>query len=285
MSLPRPKLDPRFLPPILITLILAGGHAALGILESPWHTGLAILTAIAFEMALSRLVLGKWPHLASAYITGISVGILIRSPYFWPYALCSALSITSKYAIRYRGHLFNPSNLGVVMMLLLAPGAVASLSFQWGNELALMLPIWTVGLLVLYRLKRLHVTLTYVAAFVAFAYLRSLSTGDPFLAEVSPITGPMYQLFALFMVTDPRTTVSTRRGRMGVVVLVALAEHILRLVQNLHAPYIALFLVGPSALLFERARKPAQPESSRVPSRPHAPAEPQPDATMAPSEG
>jgi hypothetical protein len=49
---------------------------------------------------LGRWLWGKIPNLASAYITGISVGILLRSPEYWPYALCSAIAITSKYAIR-----------------------------------------------------------------------------------------------------------------------------------------------------------------------------------------
>ena len=64
-----------------------------------WRSSAASST----ELILGRLVDGKWPHLASAYITGISVGILVRSPAFWPYALCSLISITSKYAIRWRG--------------------------------------------------------------------------------------------------------------------------------------------------------------------------------------
>src|SRR6188508_180878 len=90
-------LDTRFVPPILITLILLAGQLSYGILESYPQTLLAIFTAIVFEIALSKLVTGKYPHLASAYITGISVGILIRSPEFWTFALCAAISITSKY--------------------------------------------------------------------------------------------------------------------------------------------------------------------------------------------
>ena len=49
-------------------------------------------------------------------------------------------------------------------------------------------------------------------AFVAFAVLRAAVTGHPWLAEVAPITGPMYQLFIFFMITDPKTTVH-RSGR------------------------------------------------------------------------
>jgi Na+-transporting NADH:ubiquinone oxidoreductase subunit NqrB len=67
------------------------------------------------------LYFGTWPHLASAYISGISVGMLVRSPAVWPFALCSAISITSKYVLRVEGrHIWNPSNFGIVAMLVLA---------------------------------------------------------------------------------------------------------------------------------------------------------------------
>ena len=64
-ALALPRFDPRYLVPMLITLILLGGHAAMGILESPWKTGLAIGTAIGMEALLSRLLLGRWPKLVS----------------------------------------------------------------------------------------------------------------------------------------------------------------------------------------------------------------------------
>src|SRR6185436_11165221 len=128
-------IDNRYLAPILVTLVLIIGQVTFGFLESWSRTALAIATSIAIELVLGRLFSGAWPHLASAYISGISVGMLVRSPEFWPYALCSAIAITSKYVIRVDGrHLWNPSNLGIVAMLVLAADTVAGLSVQWGNN-------------------------------------------------------------------------------------------------------------------------------------------------------
>ena len=128
------RLDNRFLPPLLITSILLAAHLSFGILEGWERTALAIVTAFATEMVLGRVTYGKWPYAASAYITGISVGILLRSPFLWPYALCAFISIASKYVLRFRGrHLWNPSNLGVSLILFLAPETVSLLSVQWGN--------------------------------------------------------------------------------------------------------------------------------------------------------
>src|SRR5262245_15587050 len=228
----------RYLAPMLITAILMVGQLSYGLLESFTRTALAIATAMLIELALGRLFYGKFPHLASSYISGISIGILIRSPAFWPYALCSAVSITSKYAIRWKGrHLWNPSNFAICTMLLLAPEAVSTLSIQWGNAIWPMLVVWGLGAIITWRVNRFHITATYVLSFCAFAALRGLITGHGFLAEVAPITGPMYQLFIFFMITDPRTTVKPKWAQCLVAFLVAAMEMVLRLAENLHAPY------------------------------------------------
>jgi enediyne biosynthesis protein E5 len=251
---PRLRLDKRYLAPILVTIVLVVGQLTFGFLESWSRTALAIVTAIVTELLLTRLFTGTWPHLASSYISGISVGMLVRSPAFWPYALCSAISITSKYVLRVDGrHIWNPSNFGIVAMLVLAADTVAGLSVQWGNTLLPMVVVWAFGSVIIHSLGRLHITATYVVSFVAFALLRSTVTGHPFVSEVAPITGPMYQLFIFFMITDPKTTVRPVWGQCAVAFLVAAVEAGFRLLEWVHAPYYALFVVGPAANLIEIA--------------------------------
>ncbi len=256
----------RYLPPIFITCILLVSQISYGVLESFSRTLLAIVTAMAFEFVLSRLVYKKNPVLASAYITGISVGILCRTPEYWPFALTSAIAITSKYVIRWRGrHLWNPSNLAIAVMLLIAPEYFSTLGIQWGNAVWPMLIVWALGAIIVWRVDRFHITATYVVCFIALAAVRSLITGHAFYAEVAPITGPMYQLFIFFMITDPRTTVSTKKGQTIVAILIALAEMGLRLIQangsplrdfvpaifSIDAPYYALTIVGPIAMVVD----------------------------------
>lgn len=246
------RYDRRYTAPLFITAILLAAHLSFGILESYEKTLLAIGAAVGIEIVLCRLLRGFWPHLASAYITGISVGILIRSPLYWPFALCSLLAITSKYVVRFRGrHLFNPSNFGICAMLFLAPYAVAHLSVQWGNDLWPMVVIWILGSLIIMQLKRFHICATYVAGFLLFAFIRTMFTGDSLLAEVAPITGPMYQLFVFFMITDPKTTVASKAGQAAVAFIIAFVEFLMRLGEIVHAPFYALFIVGPIALLIE----------------------------------
>jgi len=246
------SLENRFVPPVFISLILLVGHLSFGILESYQKTVLAIVTGISCELVLGKWIVGKWPNVASAYVSGISVGILLRSPAFWPYALCAAIAITSKYVVRVQNrHIFNPSNFAICVILFLAAQQVTTLSIQWGNNLGAMAVIWCLGSAIIWRLKRFHICATYVVSFLIFALLRAWIVGDPVLSEISPITGPEYQLFIFFMITDPRTTVRSRTGQCIVVFLVAAVEMVLRLHANIYAPLYALFLVGPPALLVE----------------------------------
>ncbi len=280
------KADPRFHAPILITYILAVGDAQYGILDnyhSDWlknltggrlseisPTFVAILASVLAELALGRFVYGKWPHLASAYISGISVGILVKSPDLWPYVMCALISIVSKYALRVRGrHLWNPSNFGITVLLLLAGNSLSSLSVQSGNDFYPVLLIWVLGGLIMYRLGRWHIPLTFVAAFIPLAFFRSWATGQelnwispniwglhwlriPITPDLAPITWPMFQLYIFFMITDPKTTTHGRLRQCAVVVLVAIVETALRLgFRDVHSLYHALFIVAPITNLAE----------------------------------
>jgi hypothetical protein len=244
------SIDNRFLPPILITCILLGANLSFGILEGWQRTALAIVVAIGTELVLGRITYGKWPHPASAYISGISAGILIRSPFWWPYFFTSFISILSKYVLRLKGrHIWNPTNFGVSAMVLLAPATVTVLSIQWGNAVAPMAIIWLLGSVIVWRVGRAHISATYVIAFFLFSLVRSALTGTTWLAAVAPITGPMYQLFIFFMITDPKTTVRSRLGQCIVVVIVAFVEMLMRLAEIVYAPFYALFIVGSVAMV------------------------------------
>lgn len=275
------KLDPKHFQTFLITLVLVVGEARYSVLGGYDRLAAALGACLATEAALSKYLRGKWPSLMSAYVSGISMALLTKPQggVLWPFVVGGFLAIASKYVLTYRArHIWNPTNFSISMLLLLAPAQIAILSHQWGNEIWTNLLIWGVGLVVVSRAKVLHITLMYVACFLFFAVLRSTFEGLPLLPEIAPLTGPMYQLFAFFMVTDPRTTVSSRKGRLGVVFLVALVEALIRLAADRHLamptafaaspPIIALFLVGPLAMWFDLRRS----APVRVPAMEPAPA-------------
>lgn len=261
--------DKRFHAPLLVTAVLLIGDAGFGILENHFSpflarltggvltkyspTFVAILTTVLTELVLGRFYYGKWPHLASAYVSGISAGILIKSPALWPFVMCGMISITSKYVLRIgERHLWNPTNFGVTMLLFLAPQHVASLTVQAGNEVWSVLVIWVLGGMILYQLGRLHQPIAFLAAFVPLSLLRAHWTGNPWMAELAPITSPMFQLYMFFMITDPKTTTKSKWSQTLVVILVAGMETVYRLAfRDVHSLYHALFTVGPIANLIE----------------------------------
>ncbi len=244
-------LDPRYLIAFLITLVLVAAQFRYHMVGGLPRLATALGTCLVAEALLSWFIRGRVVNLQSAYISGISLTLLIKpqAAALWPFVVGGILAIGSKYVLQYRNnHLWNPTNFAISMLLLVAPGSIAILSHQWGNDLATNLVIWAFGLAIVARVRVLHITLTYVAAFLALAWLRSTVMGQPLWAEVAPITGPMYQLFVFFMITDPRTVVRSHRGQMAVAVCVAVVEAVIRIASDRALPLPLAFNVAPAFL-------------------------------------
>jgi len=256
------QLDPRYLIMFLITLVLVAAQLRYHMFGGGGYVRLvvALLTCLVTEALLSWFLRGKIVNLQSAYVSGLSLTLLIKpqGDALWPFVLGGFLAIASKYVLQYRGnHLWNPTNFAIVMLLLAAPGRVSVLSHQFGNDLLTNLVIWCFGLAITTRVKVVHITLTYVASFLVVNALRSALLGQPLAPEIAPITGPMYQLFIFFMITDPRTVVRSRRWQIIVAVIIAVVEAVIRFASdqawplpvafNAAPPLVALALVGPVA--------------------------------------
>lgn len=264
----RPRaLDPRYLIAGLITAVLIAAQLRYHMVGGYTRLAVALGTCVAAEALLSWFVRGKVVNLQSAYISGISLTLLTKpqGATLWPFVLGGFLAIASKYVLQYRNnHVWNPTNFAIVVLLLTATNKISVLSHQWGNELATNLVIWAFGLVIATRVRVVHVTLTYVASFLILNALRALMLGQPVLAEIAPITGPMYQLFVFFMITDPRTVVRDRRWQIAVAVIIALVETLIRfgsdqgwpmpIAFNAAPALVALFLVGPIAKVIDLRR-------------------------------
>lgn len=266
------RIDPRWYSSTLLTTILVVGqwrYQILGDSYVPWI--IALVSAILTETIAWKLLRPGFPNLLSAYISGNSVAILLKpqGDLLWPFAVCAAISILSKYVLSWRGrHLWNPTNFGVCMLLVLASSRVSMLSHQWGNALGTVAILWAIGLFTVWRARVWHLTLAWLAAFVFFAWVRALVSPDGrFATEVAPVTGPMYQLFMFFMITDPKTIVKGRLKQIAVVVLVAGVECVIRMLADhdllassnpltMAPPMFALFIVGPPALAWHLWRTP-----------------------------
>ncbi|MDB4871473.1 MAG: hypothetical protein JWL97_2477 [Gemmatimonadales bacterium] len=243
------KVDPRYLIAFLITLVMVAAQLRYHMLGSYDRLVVALGVCVATEALLSWFERGKVINLLSAYISGISLTLLVKPQggALWPFALGGFLAISSKYVLRYRdNHLWNPTNFAVAALLLAAPDRVSVLSHQFGNDLTTNLVIWIFGLIIAARVGVLHITLTYVASFLLLNSVRALALGQPVLPEIAPITGPMYQLFVFFMITDPRTIVRGKRRQIVVAVVIAVMEALIRFASDKGWPLPTAFNVAPA---------------------------------------
>lgn len=254
------KIDPRYLIAFLITLVLVVGQLRYHLLGGYDRLAVALLVCTGTEALLSWFDRGKVVNLLSAYISGISLTLLVKPQggALWPFVIGGFIAIASKYVLRYRdNHLWNPTNFAVSALLLVAADRVSVLSHQFGNDVATNLVIWIFGLIIAARVGVLHITLTYVVSFLVLNTVRALSLGQPVLPEIAPITGPMYQLFVFFMITDPRTVVRGRGRQIVVAIIIAIMEMLIRFASdkgwplptafNVAPAFLALAIVGPIA--------------------------------------
>ena len=264
-------LDPRYLIAFLITLVLVVAQLRYHMVGGYDRLATALLTCVVVEAMLSLFLRGSIVNLLSAYISGLSLTLLTKpqGAVLWPFMAGGFLAIASKYVLQYRNnHLWNPTNFAIVVLLLAAPNRISVLSHQWGNDLFTNLVIWGFGLVIVTRVRVLHITLAYVGAFLLLNTARALALGQGVLPEIAPITGPMYQLFVFFMITDPRTIVRDRGWQIGVAVLIAFVETGIRFASdqawtlptafNAAPALVALFLVGPIAKAID-LRRASQP--------------------------
>src|SRR4051794_22351650 len=212
----------------------------------------AILTCAVIEIALtfrsSRAFV--WP--ASAMLTGSGVALILRvvgtpaddpwNPYaWWVFAVVAGLSLLTKYVIKYRGsHVFNPSNIGLVLaFVVLGSTRVEPLDFWWAPLNVWMLTAYTViiggGLLITRRLHLLALAGTFwVTLAVGLGILAGVGHCMTANWSFTPVCGPDYWrviifspevlIFLFFMITDPKTAPAGRVGRVVFGALVAVVS-------------------------------------------------------------
>jgi Na+-translocating ferredoxin:NAD+ oxidoreductase RnfD subunit len=235
--------DPRLHLAAVITTLQVLGQTVFHFDLSITQILVSVGTCAALEVGigLARRHVVAWP--ASAMLTGNGVAFILRVPGtdhgdwwstngIWIFAATAAVSLLSKYLIRFRGrHVFNPSNFGLVLcFLLLGPTRANPLDFWWtsmGPALAFALTVIVVGgLLITKRTHMLGVVVAFYVTFVATLAVVAAS-GHCMIARwhVGPICGadfwtllvtsPEVLVFLFFMITDPRTAPLGRRARIA----------------------------------------------------------------------
>ncbi len=193
---------------------------------SPFQIASFVAGTLAMEALHARLT-GSALNWKSALPTALSLSLLLRThdPAIWVGACVIAMG--SKYLLRVNGkHLFNPSAFAIVV-LLAASSQVWMSPGQWGTRLWLAALVGAMGGMVLSRVARLDIALTFLIAHMSLLLLRAWSLGDPLTIPLHQIQSGAVLIFALFMLTDPRSTPDSRAGRLIFAAAVAAAAHLL----------------------------------------------------------
>jgi hypothetical protein len=239
-----PRLsDPRLhLAAVIITLQVLG-QIAFDFKLSIAQILIALGTCAVLEVGIAffRQHVIMWP--ASALLTGNGVAFVLRVPGtehgdwwstngWWIFAGTAAVSLLSKYVIKWRGsHVFNPSNFGLVLcFLVLGSDRAEPLDFWWGPMspwMALALAVIVLGgLWILMGLNLLGIAIGFWVSFAASIGILAV-TGHAMTARwhLGPITSryfwwilvtsPEVLVFMFFMITDPKTTPKGRVARVA----------------------------------------------------------------------
>ncbi|WP_053217792.1 RnfABCDGE type electron transport complex subunit D [Virgibacillus senegalensis] len=239
------KLDPRYLIIAFLLAFAVAGQTYLSFVQGWDAILLSVVSTIVTEIILTKIIYKKFIVPISAFITGLGISLLLSTIYLWPYVVAGVLSIVLKHALQYKGgHIFNPNNIAVVAMISLLPAYVISTPKQWSNGLLLMGIILALGIVVTAVAKRLSIVLSFLISFVVFAYLRNALFGLPLYAAVGPLLGASFQLFAFFMITDPKTTPNSMKSKILFGITVAFIDALFR-IQGIPTPqFYALFITS-----------------------------------------
>ena len=244
------RRDPRLKLSVIIVSLQVLGQTVLDFKVSIAQILVTIAACGVIELVVtfrrSRVIM--WP--ASALLTGNSIAFILRASGtqhgdWWTlhgiefFLLAAVLAMASKYLIRPAGaHRFNPSNIGIVAVLLvIGPLHVFPQYLWWGPlEGPVIAALVVIALGAVWVLRAVGMVQMAVAFLIPFSLLVGLCAlaGAEFVAvwREQPVSGfdywvyictsPELFVFVFFMMSDPKTAARSPRGRVifGVVTAV-----------------------------------------------------------------
>lgn len=253
---------------VFLTLFLGLGVAMRDWSLRPEMVGTAVLTAMAVQLLLSKLLSKLRPreisqpplsfngpfNWRSPLISALGLSLLLRTDHITTMALAAAMAIASKFVFKANNkHFFNPANFGIIAALVLTQDAWISPG-QWGEELWYGLIFLGAGGIVLKRVGRWDTTVMFLGCYAAMEAVRNVYLGWTWDVWLHRMSSGSLLLFALFMVTDPRSIPNARPARLGWASAIALLTFILRnQFYMTTAVFWALFLLAPLTILLDKA--------------------------------
>jgi hypothetical protein len=210
------------------------GHTVLGFEQSWAAPFVGVGSAVVIQMLLEWVdatarnrelrfagSLGNFINfLPAAFIPGFACAMLIyTNERLWPIVFAVVLSIGSKVLIRApvgdgrTQHVFNPSNFGVALTLVLFPQVGFAPPYHFTENVTGVWD-WIIPGVVLFTGLIIHSLFTgrmplvaaWVIGFVVQGQIRARIFDTPALVPLMPMTSAAFILFTLYMIPDPATT-------------------------------------------------------------------------------
>jgi Na+-transporting NADH:ubiquinone oxidoreductase subunit NqrB len=195
---------------------------------------------------------GQKTNVRSALISALGLSLLLRADDWTTMALAGFVAIASKFVFKVGDkHFFNPANAGIICALLLTPDAWVSPG-QWGDDWWYGLLFAGTGGMILKRVGRWDTTAAFLVTYALMEAIRNLWLGWTWDVYWHRLMSGSLLLFALFMVTDPRSIPNARIGRVIWAMCIAILTFILRnyfFVST--AVFWALFALAPLTILLD----------------------------------
>ncbi|NJK41098.1 MAG: Na+-transporting NADH:ubiquinone oxidoreductase, subunit NqrB [Acaryochloridaceae cyanobacterium SU_2_1] len=189
----------------------------------------------------------------SALITGLGLSLLLRTDHCTTMALAATLAILSKFCLQVKGkHFFNPANFGIIAVLILTEDAWVSPG-QWGTAGWFGLVFAGAGGLVLHRVGRWDTSVMFLGSYGLCLGLRDLWLGWTWDVWFHSLSSGSLLLFALFMLTDPRSIPDARISRLLWSSAIAIVSFILQTQFFLPTSlFWALFFLAPLSIALDQ---------------------------------
>jgi hypothetical protein len=200
-------------PPVTPLLALAASYSVALLFE--WLDSWVSARRPAYAGGLGALV----TFLLPPHITALACAMLLYgNASVWPYLFAVVVANGTKYVLRIRirgnvRHVFNPSNAGIVVTLLLFPWVGIAPPYHFTNAVTGALD-WIIPLAILGTGTMLNAGLTrkiplimgWAGGFVAQAGLRWLLLDHQLIGTLLPVTGLAFVIYTNYMITDPATS-------------------------------------------------------------------------------
>lgn len=219
--------------------------------------GLAALLEVVFQFLKRKDTATRlswnfaWNRAVSASATAMGCLLALNIPEVWWYAFPIALSVVSKVLIcRPDGsHIYNPSNFGIVMTLILLPDhKVYFLPDQFASSPVPLFQALIVGLIVNAWVNRYWQIISYLACSALISFIFSSVTGFNFILLSGPDFNALSIIYLMFMISDPKTSPNKALQQVMFGATIAFVSVFLRWYGGIAHQIIGLFIT--SSLFF-----------------------------------